>query len=288
MRIDEQLTSGTAFLSTREETEEGCTFHPQGTAFFIGELLPKGRAINYVVTARHVIDSTMPNGSLWVRCGSSGEQKRTLFELPHDSWWLHPTTDIAVAPLSIPLEDYGLRFLPLGALANTEWIQEHDVGIGDRVIASGLFWQHIGQLGDAPMVRFGRIALVPEEPVRVSAQGPLPSMEFPAILVELGAWNGQSGSPVFVYFSTDCDLFSGQTPRTQIPNPRLLGILSGHHIISQKISSLPGDPDNTPVPVNSGISVVVPATGIFEVLAQDQAVEFRSEFIRILREAKLN
>lgn len=283
MRIDDQVRHCTSFLSIRKNVQGGFAFHPVGTTFFVGEVLGRGRAIKYAVTARHVVDASRPLGSLWIRC-ISADGKGKLFEFPTDSWWSHPTTDIAIAPLLIPLEDYGLRFLPLELFADAPWLQEHDVGIGDHVVASGLFSQYIGQKRDAPIVRFGRIALVPEEPLRIPAQGPLPSMEFTAVLAELGSWSGQSGSPVFVYFSVDRDLFAGEALRAKIPNPRLLGLLHGHYNFPQSVVNLSEMTEDAHVPLNSGIAIVVPTTGVLELLALDQAVAHRAEFTRILRE----
>jgi len=112
-------------------------------------------------------------------------------------------------------------------------------------------------------------------------------MEFSAVLAELGSWGGQSGSSVFVYFSVDRDLFAGEALRTEIPNPRLRGLLHGHYNFPQNVVNLPETAGNAHVPLNSGIAIVVPATGILELLALDQAVEHRSEFTRILREEGL-
>lgn len=229
MRIDEQVNQCTSFLVLRTEVTGAWRFSPAGTAFFVGVNVGRDRWAKYAVTARHVIDGSRPHGPLWMRCVSQDGKKKKLFEYAQDAWWLHPTADVALAPLAIPLEDYDLKFLPVDLFATPEWMKEHDVGVGDRVVASGLFSQYLGSSRDAPLLRFGRIALVPDEPLRIPSQGPLPSMELSAVLAELGSWGGQSGSPVFVYFSVDRDLFAGEALCLQIPNPRLLGLLHGHY-----------------------------------------------------------
>lgn len=287
MRIDEQVRHCTSFLAVRKESNGAIEFHPVGTAFFIGENVGRDRWAKYAVTARHVIDASRPHGSLWMRCVSRDGKKKKLFEFPQDGWWSHPTTDVSIVPLAIPLEEYNLRFIPVELFATPDWIQEHDVGIGDRVIASGLFSQYLGSTRDAPVVRFGRIALMPEEPLRIRSQGPMPSMEIAAILAELGAWGGQSGSPVFVYFSVDRDLFAGEVLRTQIPNPRLLGLVHGHYAIPQGIFEKTEAFEHAHVPLNSGIAIVIPAASILELLASEQAVEHRAAFSQVLREGGL-
>lgn len=285
MKIDEQVRQCTSFLSIRKRTDQGDSIHPIGTAFYIGEVLGNGRAIKYAVTARHVVDASRPHGSLWVRCVRPNGRK-ALFECPIDSWWCHPTTDVAVAPLAIPLEEFDLRFLPLELFADDAWLKDNQVGIGDHVVAAGLFTQFIGSSKDAPIARFGRIALTPDEPIRVPGDCRLPAMEFRAILAELGSWGGQSGSPVFVYFSIDRDLFAGAEVKLVIPNPRLLGLVHGHYNFPQPVIGL-SDDQAAQVHLNSGIAIVVPASEILAVLALDEAKKHRSEFVAILRQEGL-
>lgn len=282
MKIDEQTRESTSLLFLKSSQADGFRLTPVGTAFYIGEQLGRGRAIKYIVTARHVVDGSRPVGSLWIRCIHTNG-KKFLFELPTDSWWSHPHTDVAIAPLAIPLEDFGRRYIPLELFADTEWMTEHEVGIGDHVVAVGLFSQFIGQERDAPIARFGRISLIPNEPIRVPGNGGLPSMEFEAILAELGSWNGQSGSPVWAYFSIDRHLFAGQELAAKIPNPRLLGVVHGHYNFPQTVQNF----DAAKVNMNSGIAIIVPATKIFEVLGLDAALEYREHFVRVLREEGL-
>lgn len=285
MRIDEQVRQCTSFLSIRKTHEGHHTFHPVGTAFYVGEILGRGRAVKYAVTARHVVDASRPHGSLWIRCVRPNG-RTTIYECPTDSWWSHPTTDVAVAPLAIPLEDFDLRYLPLELLADDAWLASNHVGIGDRVVAAGLFSQFIGRSKDSPIARFGRIALLPDEPIRVPGDGHLPAMEFRAILAELGSWGGQSGSPVFVYFSVDRDLFAGNELKLAIPNPRLLGVMHGHYNFPQPVSGL-ADDQAAQVHLNSGIAIIVPAAAILDVLALDEAQTHRADFVRILKEEGL-
>lgn len=287
MRIDEQVNQCTSFLVLRTEVTGAWRFSPAGTAFFVGVNVGRDCWAKYAVTARHVIDGSRPHGPLWMRCVSQDGKKKKLFEYAQDAWWLHPTADVALAPLAIPLEDYDLKFLPVDLFATPEWMKEHDVGVGDRVVASGLFSQYLGSSRDAPLLRFGRIALVPDEPLRIPSQGPLPSMELSAVLAELGSWGGQSGSPVFVYFSVDRDLFAGEALRLQIPNPRLLGLLHGHYTVPQSIVENAGELGDARVPMNSGIAIVIPAATILEVIMSEPVLEHREHLTRILREEGL-
>lgn len=288
MKIDYQAQLCTAFLAVRTSADDkGASFAPMATAFFIGESLSEDRAIKYIVTARHVIDQARRHGSLWMRCISPDGKRKAMYEFPVDDWWVHPTTDVAVAPLSIALEEFGLRWLPLDLFATEDWLREHDVGIGDHIVASGLFSQYPGKSRDEPMMRFGRISLIPKEPLRIRSNEPLPSMEFDAILAELAAWGGQSGSPAFVYFSIDRQLFAGAQIELKIPSTRLLGLVHGHYVIPERIDVASNDPDEPYIRHNSGIAIIISAFKILEVLAMEDATEHRCIFVSVPKDEGL-
>lgn len=284
MRIDDQVRKCVAFLSIREENyEPGVSrFIPVGTAFFVGVGVGRDRVIKYIITARHVIENSRPRGPLYLRCvNNDGATK--IFELPQEFWWSHPTADVAAARIAFPLEDYGISFLPLDYLASREYMQQNDIGIGDHLVISGLFAQYIGSTRDEPLLRFGRIALIPSEKIRVPAQGGSPEMQMDAILAEAAAWGGQSGSPAFVYCSIDRQLFAGNRLQLQLPRPALLGLIHGHYTISQPISG----EEEYRVPLNAGIAILVPAEKIIELLNLPEVVEDLEQIKTILREEGL-
>jgi hypothetical protein len=257
-----------------------------GTAFYVGIDVGRDRWVNYVVTARHVIDGSRPYGGLYVRCVDA-EGELTVMSLPSDAWWLHPTADVAASRVCFNLDEFGFKMLPSHLFATAEWLKQHDVGIGDRLIIPGMFSQFIGGLRDEPVVRFGRISLMPKERIKIPHQGGLPGMEIDAVLAEIAAWGGQSGSPVFVYFSVDRGLFAGNQLSMQIPNPRLLGLVHGHYNVIQRPVS--GEPEHSDIriPLNAGIAIIVPAVKIEELLMMEAVVEDRNQVKRILREEGL-
>jgi len=112
-------------------------------------------------------------------------------------------------------------------------------------------------------------------------------MEFAAILAELGCWGGQSGSPVWVYFSIDRDLFAGDKLNLSVPNPRLLGLLHGHFDIPRAIVDSSTSSSAATVPLNSGIAIIIPAAAILELLGMDDAVAQRAEYSKALRDEGL-
>lgn len=286
MRIDEQVRKCVSFLSIREaDYEPGVSrFIPVGTAFFVGVSVGRDRVIKYVVTARHVIENSRPRGPLYLRC-QDGEEATKIFQLPQDFWWSHPTADVSAARIEFPLENYGISYLPLDYVATKEYMQQNDVGIGDHLVISGLFSQYIGATKDEPLLRFGRIALIPSEKIRVPAQGGSPEMEMDAILAEAAAWGGQSGSPVFIYYSIDRHLFTGDRLQGQLPRPALLGLIHGHYTVSESIR---GDEYvSGRVPLNAGIAIVVPAQKVIDLLNSPEVVEDLEQVKAILRDEGL-
>jgi hypothetical protein len=99
------------------------------------------------------------------------------------------------------------------------WRRSSAIGILARfgaeaeVLYFGLFSSHVGEARNQPITRFGRIALVPDEPVFWE------DSNVRVILAEIASFPGPSGSPVFI--------FAGHTDDRRRPAPRLLGVLKG-------------------------------------------------------------
>ena len=288
MRIDEQARQCVSFLYLCEQGSQPdrVAFRPVGTAFYVGIDLGRDRWVNYAVTARHVVDGSRPYGDLHIRCVNE-QGELTVMRLPHDDWWLHPTTDVAAVRVGFNLNEFGFKTLPLYLFATDEWLSQHDVGIGDRLIIPGMFTQFIGGLRDEPTLRFGRISLMPKEKVKVPPQGGLPGMEIDAVHAEIASWGGQSGSPVFVYFSIDRALFAGNQLQMQIPNPRLMGLVHGHYNIAQRVVATESEYSDLHVPLNAGIAIIIPATKIHELLISEPVLEDLEQVKTVLREEGL-
>lgn len=299
MLIDDQARECVAFLSVDVSEEDTIALKPVASAFFIGENIGGDRWVKYIVTARHVLDQSRPYGPLWLRCVSKDGSEKKLAQLDHNAWIMHPTADVAVAPLQINLDKFDVRFVPKDILADTGWIDRHNIGVGDHLAVPGLFRHHLGEKRDEPIVRFGRIAHISPNKVKLPAEGGAPSMEMQVILADLSSWGGQSGSPAWAYFSVDRHLFGGEALNMEVPSPRLLGVLHGHYSVRQIVEEdttkppwereeQPSVSDNTPskrhVRLNSGIAIIVPAPRILDLLQTKQAKQVREEFREVLRE----
>jgi hypothetical protein len=285
MLIPANFRRSVAYLTVDDVDEKTglAVRRPAGTVFFVA--VPAGDVgiSYYAVTARHVVDGSRPYGQLYLRANTKSGGFHDLPCPPQDSWETHPTSDVAAIPLRIDVVDWDIDFLPVGMLAVDGRIEAARVGEGDAIALVGLFTSHPGATRSQPVVRFGHIARMPYEPIPIKMD-PAPNAAYVprrAYLVEATAWGGQSGSPVFIYFGPD------RLPWEQDPgdfaarvdptgNPGigfgLLGLMHGHYRHMQTIDiDAGGQTAKGKVDQNRGISIVIPAQEILDVL---NTVEF--------------
>jgi len=123
----------------------------------------------------------------------------------------------------------------------------------DDVIFSGLFLNFQGAMRNYPIVRHGKIAMLPDEKVFFDETDPPQDL----ILAEVTSFGGNSGSPVFL-----------ELPLLRIPQIAdakryyLLGVMKGFF----------GAPN---VPQNSGIAAIVPSEEIFQLLQTPELGSYR-------------
>jgi hypothetical protein len=124
-----------------------------------------------------------------------------------------------------------------------------------------MFTPYLGNKKSYPIVRFGKVAMLPEEKVSFGGAA------IEAYLIETFAFGGNSGSPVFFYLGmnrTSGSLMLGP------PILKIAGVMKGFFgdIEPVQLAEVATTPTHT-VPVstgNSGISAVVPAQKVREIL----------------------
>lgn len=126
----------------------------------------------------------------------------------------------------------------------------------------------------------------PEEPITLGPQQGLPQTAISAYLIEARSWGGLSGTPAFVYFTVDRDLFIGDRLLQQVPNPKLLGLVVGHFDINQPVKFKNQTSVGESVPLNAGLSIVVPAQDILDLIQSDEVAEERQVYEQRLAEAR--
>lgn len=250
---------------------------PAGTAFLVGIPVGDERFVRYLVTARHVVALSRKYGALYARIHLT-DGTTTLLEFQPDGWHQHATTDVAVALVRTfaPLDHVviSIEQFELDAL-----VEEHRVAIGDELFFVGLFSEHPGTERNQPIVRFGTIALMPDEQVLVDLGDSHARIR--AYLAEAQSWGGHSGSPAFVFFPPL--RFGDRMQMLPYLPTYLLGLIQGHYTIKSEVKFL-GDvepEDKGHVSMNAGIAVIVPAQEIHNLLMAESVVEQRNLLLSV-------
>jgi hypothetical protein len=142
----------------------------------------------YAVTNKHVARGGFPVVRL-----NTVDGKTTILELSQDDWIAHPEgDDLAVLPLALSPETEH-EYFPISSyrFLNRESIGAFGgFGAGDDTFMVGRFITHAGKQRNTPSLRFGSIAMLPFDKVKL--EGHMQE----AFLVETRSMSGYSGSPV--------------------------------------------------------------------------------------------
>jgi hypothetical protein len=234
----------------------------------------------YVITNSHVIREGKAAAIRFnTRDGGMG-----LIEDTGEGWIHHPDgDDIAVLPINIEYEQFKAKGIPVEWFVTKEKLRQYLIGPGDEAYMVGRFINHEGKQRNLPAVRFGNLSMLPYEPVR-TGRGLLQE----SFLVECRSLPGYSGSPVFLH----------PVPFSMIPRPPVpvmfLGIDMGHlkdqRPVLNKAELREGKrvsiDNNWLVETNTGMSCVIPAWKVLEVLEVEELVESRKQVLKELTKAK--
>jgi len=281
MLIDAQYRKCVVFLFADVPDERTGIVNrtPAGSAFLVGIPVGGDRFVRYLVTARHVVSRSRQYGSLFARVHLA-DGSATFAEFTPAAWYEHPTTEVAVALLYLSVEiDHVV--VSVDQFETDARLIEHVVGVGDDVFFVGLFSEHPGLERNQPIVRFGTIALMPDEKILVDIGDSTARIR--AYLVEARSWGGHSGSPAFVYFPPD--RFGDRIQVLSYLPIFLLGLVQGHFNIPSDVKFIGdiGEQGSGRVPVNAGIAAVVPAQDIYDLLMSDPVVEQRDKLLKQMR-----
>ncbi len=209
----EQLRKTVGFIEVPYKDQAGQVRSVKGTCFFVfvpDERLGKDRGYGYVVTNRHVAmpeAATTLEPEVYITINySTPHDNQTLFRdiVPLNGkmkWYLpaDATVDLAVLPF-IPSPDvFDIKTIPISLFATSEVLKTEKVDIGDAVIFIGFFFQFPGATRIEPIYRQGVIAMMPEDPIRMSdGQNPQNDKLEHLYMADAHAFHGNSGSPLFV------------------------------------------------------------------------------------------
>jgi hypothetical protein len=202
---------------------------------------------------------------------SSGQDQSVFF---HSD----PSVDIAVIVITpTDVDAIDIKSLPENMLVAADDFKNLNIGVGTDMFFTGMFTSFLGEKRSYPIVRFGKLAMIPDEKIALPG---LPAAE--GYLMEAFSFGGNSGSPVFFYPASD------NTPGRLILGPRpikIAGVMRGFFGDYEPIQLLPtqtaaqGQPGQS-IPVsngNSGIAFVVPARFISEILHSPELENLRQK-----------
>jgi hypothetical protein len=223
-------------------------------------------------------------------------------------WVRHPDgDDVAVLHLKIEWQNVTFTSIPIASFLTPKLVFDEDVGIGDDTVMIGRFIGHDGKQRNTPSVRFGNIAMMPEEKITLET-----GVEQECFLVEMRSLPGYSGSAVIMYSPCAMNDMSqrryGQkrvgAPSPEKPGqfvhipkeafdamnpkgPYLLGIDCCHlHSKAYVLNGEGKQTDGSFVRQNSGMAGVIPAWKIAEIIESEELVAVRKEADKAITKKK--
>lgn len=269
MRVTDQILDCVVFLCAASRKQGGSGFVYGGTGFFVSrpsETFPDKMKYVYLITAKHNVERAKKYGDLYLRInrhGGTGVQHIGI----RDEWLYHENeaVDVAVLPLAPSVEEFAYKNIPASMFATKAVIDEHEIGVGDTLVITGLFTEHYGTNRNVPIVRVGNIAAMPGEPLVDEA-----GLKYRAYLAEVRSIGGLSGSPVFGYLGPARPIRGGLELGLKLV---LIGLIRGHW--DYKLRDTVDFNEDELAQVNMGIAIVTPITDVLEIIDGEYLVKAR-------------
>jgi hypothetical protein len=250
-----------------------------GTGFFmtVKDERVESRFHGYFVTAKHVL--TNASGGffprVYVRLNKIvGDSEYIPLDLVNRGVNLvltspDKTVDIAVVPALPDPKTHELRTVPDKMLTTKETFPQLRLSEGSDMFYPGLFTAHYKERRSNPILRFGRVAMLPEERIKFTTNSKLPSDNAELFLLESHSCGGTSGAPVFI--------MAGAGLVVGGPDIKLAGVMKGFFN-----DRSPADFAQAPTAQglvafqNNGIAAVTPSYLLHSILFSDTARKLRA------------
>jgi hypothetical protein len=255
-----------------------------GTGFFVGiNDIPRKGTFGYLVTAKHVLQNADRKfyKSVYLRLnrieGDAEFVQLPLEENGQSLVYTHPdpTVDIAVVA-ALPSEViFDFKVLSQDMISTKETFSEFQISEGTDVFFEGLFTQYYGDHKNIPIVRFGRVAMFPDQSLPwPNAPGGAPQNQ-QLYLFETQSYGGNSGSPVFFSLGSD------RNPGSMVVGPpiiKLAGIMHGRYNEANPVLGVLQTPTAvSPITLpNVGIAAITPSYFLYEILFSADLKKFRA------------
>lgn len=263
-----EIKKSVTFIFSREEGK----YKPNGTGFLIGIESEKDNSsyVRYLVTAKHVLQNEKGDyySKIYVRFNKyDGKSEYLDIDLNNTEIFTHDQRDVDIAVLSFSINHKILDFklLPEYIIPNQEKMNELEISEGDDIFFSGLFESYYGQQKNQPIIRFGKVALIPDEKIEWEHKDTALSKYLDLYLMECQSYAGSSGSPVFFNLLRQ----QGRKIDEQGPTIYLAGIIMGNFNAKNFL------PYNTILLQNTGIVAVTPSYKLHEILYSKKVKEHR-------------
>ena len=312
MRVPDEIRKSVLFIGWRGDIPEwewrGTGYLiavPDANHVFIDESVQhKGHTVAmvssfpfmFLATARHVAEK-IEGKEFALRTNNRDGEIIIIRGHPEQKWWYHPTerqyVDAAVTIFFPPnLPDLDIFWVDIGMFVDADAVAFFNLGAGDEVFMAGLFTKVLDTTKNIPIVRIGNLAMMPGEKIPYK-DGKL----IDAYLVESRSIGGLSGSPAFVRQTITMKGLKSDvkfnSPYHQAPSD-LSTILSGVgriFFLGSVIGHWDADfPSGFNIPekevVNMGISPIVPAHKIREIIAQSALQEVMQEMTKEMAKMK--
>lgn len=263
-RLNDRILFIVVYLyPSKDDAERGTKVGGTG---FIARLRTQEGWHDYVITNRHNVDGQSFPAASWVRINTHDKKKPVdCFE---GDWSWSETDDIAACELPFHRAYYRYDHIDTVFFLTEDQVSDLRVGLGDDLFMVGRFINHDGTEKNIPVVRFGTIAMMPQEPIIADGK---PQESF---LIEIRTIPGFSGSPVFIRMEAESRYKDQQfkpnlTDKQMLDNwghlEKLLGIewcrVKGETAIAPLINGSPFD-----IQVPTGMSGCIPAWRILDFL----------------------
>jgi hypothetical protein len=245
-----------------------------GTGFLVAvpDAASPDKAFQYLVTNRHVAQPGIEDGKPCKLLGSVAilnpkdtSASLVRMALPTVSW-IYPEdegVDLAAMPFGVNGQQWDIENVPVSMFVEDADISNNGIVEGDPVIFAGLFVQFTGVRRFEPIVREGRIAMIPGEKVSGTLKKPAS-----IYMTEAHSYGGNSGSPMFV------NLGGIRNGAMMLGDQyKFLGVVAGGYKEGADFTLNVATTFKGQTESNSGISVVVPASNV-------RALLFNSAFTK--------
>jgi hypothetical protein len=269
---------------------------PLGTGFFIKYTDENsGQSYSYLVTARHVLQDMngglLPAINLRINLNSTTSQLQYGFinnvpvsDAHGNLLWLHsddPTADVAMLPL-LP-DDNVFEYAGIASedFLSDAALQVGSIAEGDELYFIGMMAQYYGAKRNYPLVRHGTLAMLTDEKINT------PTGPQRVFIAELESWPGNSGSPVFL--ETGLRTKNPALSLQEVPGQAygslddndsvLLGVVVASFLNKVTVplgGAQPGRQLQAGDTANTGVTCIVPASVLVEILDSKEARERRS------------